>query len=140
VTSLDDPMLTPEKALQVVVPRPGIPADVQIGLVVGGSIEGALIKSGELGFEGVDLELVDSTGKVAGTARTDFDGFFLFDRVPYGRYALRVSSASAAAAKIAIDLGLQMEVTADHTVIRLGSIRPQLPARIASTDIVPGTP
>ena len=26
----------------------------------------------------VDLELVDSTGKVAGTARTDFDGFFLY--------------------------------------------------------------
>ena len=42
------------------------------------------MKSGELGFEGVDLELVDGSGKVVGTARTDFDGFFLFDRVPYG--------------------------------------------------------
>src|SRR5439155_15866579 len=95
VTSLDDPMLTPKKALQVVVPRPGIPADVQIGLVGGGSVEGALMKSGELGFEGVDLELVDAVGKVAGTARTDFDGFFLFERVAYGRYALRVSASAA---------------------------------------------
>ncbi len=30
-TSLSDPMLTPRKALQVVVPRPGVAADVEIG-------------------------------------------------------------------------------------------------------------
>jgi hypothetical protein len=140
VTSLDDPMLTPEKALQVVVPRPGIPADVQIGLVGGGSVEGALIKSAELGFEGVDLELADSGGKVAGTARTDFDGFFLFDRVPYGRYTLQVSAASATAARIGTDLGVRVEVSSDNMVIRLGSIHPSLPARIASADMAPATP
>jgi hypothetical protein len=140
VTSLNDPMLTPEKALQVVVPRPGIPADVQIGLVGGGSVEGALMKSGELGFEGVDLELVDAAGKVAGSARTDFDGFFLFDRVPYGRYSLRVSAASAAAAKIGSNLASNLEVSADHSVIRLGSIQPRQPARIASAEMPPATP
>jgi hypothetical protein len=140
VTSLNDPMLTPEKALQVVVPRPGIPADVQIGLVGGGSVEGALMKSGELGFEGVDLELVDAAGKVAGTARTDFDGFFLFDRVPYGRYSLRVSAASAVAAKIGSNLASNLEVSADHTVVRLGSIQPRQPARIASAEMAPAAP
>ena len=90
-TSLDDPMLVPKTALQVVVPRPGVPADVQIGLVGGGDIEGAIVKSGGLGFEGLDLELIDDAGKVVATARTDFDGFFLFDRVPYGHYSIRVS-------------------------------------------------
>jgi len=140
ITSLNDPMLTPEKALQVVVPRPGIPANVQIGLIGGGSVEGALIKSAELGFEGVDLELVDSAGKVAGTARTDFDGFFLFERVAYGRYTLRISAASAEAAKIAIDLGARVEVSADHTVVRLGPLHPQLPARIAAAGLAPATP
>ena len=74
-------MLAPRKALQVVVPRPGIPADVDIALVGGGDIEGAIVKSGGLGFEGLDLELVDAAGKVVATARTDFDGFFLFERV-----------------------------------------------------------
>ena len=64
VTSLADPMLVPKKALQVVVPRPGVPAEVQIGLVGGGDVEGALVKSGGNGFEGVDLELVDASGKV----------------------------------------------------------------------------
>jgi hypothetical protein len=140
VTSLDDPMLTPQKALQVVVPRPGVPADVQIALVGGGSVEGALMKSGELGFEGVDLELVDSAGKIVGTARTDFDGFFLFERVTYGTYALRVNANSAAAAKIGVDLGLKVQVSPDHTVVRLGSIQPRTAPQIASAGIAPATP
>jgi hypothetical protein len=131
-TSLEDPMLTPKTALQVVVPRPGIPADVQIALVGGGDVEGSLMKSGELGFEGVDLELVDSSGKVAGTARTDFDGFFLFDRVAYGRYSLRVNATSAAAAKIGTELGIAIEVTSDHPVIRMGSVQARPPLHLAS--------
>ncbi|MEA3068328.1 MAG: hypothetical protein QOK41_1735, partial [Sphingomonadales bacterium] len=139
-TSLDNPMLVPKKALQVVVPRPGIPADVQIGLIGGGDIEGALMKSGELGFEGVDLELVDSAGKVVGTARTDFDGFFLFERVAYGSYTLRVSTASAAAARIAPDLGIKAEVSSERSVVRLGAIQPRGQPRIAASEVPPATP
>jgi hypothetical protein len=140
VTSLDDPMLVPKKALQVVVPRPGVPADVQIPLVGGGDIEGALIKSGELGFEGVDVELVDGAGKVAGTARTDFDGFFLFERVAYGSYTIRVSAASAAAAGIAPDLGVSLKVTTEHSIVRLGSIQARVQPRIAAAELPAATP
>lgn len=137
VTSLDDPMLVPKTALQVVLPRPGVAAEVAIPLVGGGDVEGALIKSGELGFEGVDLELVDRSGKVAGVARTDFDGFFLFERVPYGPYRLRVSAESAAAARIVADLGISLDVSPDHSIIRLGSIQAQLQPRLAAADKVP---
>ena len=137
-TSLDDPMLTPKKPLQVVVPRPGVSADVLIPLVGGGDIEGALMKSGELGFEGVDLELVDGAGKVAATARTDFDGFFLFERVPYGTYSVRVGAKSASAAKIGTDLGLKVTVSADRSIVRLGSIQPPAsPLHIAAAPILP---
>ena len=121
-TSLADPMLVPKTALQVVVPRPGVPAEVQIGLVGGGDIEGAIVKSGGLGFEGLDLELVDVTGKVVATARTDFDGFFLFERVAYGNYTARVTKESAAAAKILTELGVRIVVTPDKSIVRLGSI------------------
>ena len=62
-TSLADPMLAPRKAIQVVVPRPGIPAEVDIALVGAGDVEGAILKSGGLGFEGLDLELVDENGE-----------------------------------------------------------------------------
>jgi hypothetical protein len=139
-TSLADPMLVPKKALQVVVPRPGVPADVQIGLVGGGDIEGAIIKNGGLGFEGLDLELVDAAGKVVDTARTDFDGFFLFERVAYGTYTVRISKDSAQAAKVLADLGLRVEVTADKPVVRVGGIQAKPTPVLASVASASATP
>ena len=121
-SSLADPLLAPKKAVQVVVPRPGAPTLVDIALVSAGDVEGVLLKSGGLGFEGVDLELVDAAGQVVATARSDFDGFFLFEGVAYGEYRLRVLRDSAAAAGIAEDLGVKLAVSADYSVVRLGSI------------------
>jgi hypothetical protein len=137
VTSLADPMLVPKKALQVVVPRPGVAAEVQIGLVGGGDVEGALVKNGGLGFEGVDLELVDANGKAVGKTRTDFDGFFLFERVAYGSYTVRVSKDSATAAKIAIDLGIHFVVSPDKSIVRIGTVHAVALAHVAEAASVP---
>ena len=139
-TSLEDPMLVPKKALQVVVPRPGVPAEIEIGLVGGGDIEGALVKSGGLGFEGLDLELVDGSGKVVATARTDFDGFFLFERVPYGSYAVRVTRDSAAAARISPTLNLVATVSSEKSIARLGAIHVTPAPNIASAGTETATP
>ena len=138
-TSLSDPMLAPKKALQVVVPRPGVPAEVEIGLVGAGDIEGALVKSGGLGFEGLDIELIDASGSVVATARSDFDGFFLFERVPYGNYRLRIARESAEIAQLAQDLKVEVSVSADKSVARLGSIQVEPQPRIAAAD-PPATP
>jgi hypothetical protein len=99
-----------------------VPAEVEIGLVGGGDIEGALVKSGGMGFEGLKLELLDADGKVAATAETDYDGYFLFERVPYGRYSVRVAAESAAVAKILPQLNVTAEVSEDKTVARIGTI------------------
>jgi hypothetical protein len=123
--------MVPKKALQVVVPRPGVPADVEIGLVGGGDVEGALVKNGGLGFEGVKLELVDSSGKVIGNTLTDFDGFFLFERVAYGSYTIRVAQDSAAAAKIGVDLGIHFVLSPDKSVVRLGTVQAVPQAHLA---------
>ncbi len=131
-SSLDDPSLVPRKALQVVTPRPGVPVDVEIGLVGGGDIEGAVVKSGGLGFEGLALELVDDSGKVVGRAQTDYDGYFLFERMAYGRYSIRVASESAAAAKILPDLQMTVTVSEEKSVVRLGSISVTPLPRVAS--------
>lgn len=121
-STLSDPMLASRKALQVVIPRPGVPADVEIGLVGSGAVEGAVVKSGGIGIEGLDLELVDAAGKVVATARSDFDGFLLFEKVPYGGYKVRISKASAEVAKLAPELGAEIVISADRTVARMGSI------------------
>ena len=75
-------------------------------------------KSGGLGFEGLDIELIDAAGKVAGWARSDFDGFFLFERVAYGRYTIRVPKDSAAAAKILTGARRRFGVSAAKSVVR----------------------
>ena len=116
-------MLVPRKALQVVVPRPGVAAEVDIALVGGGDIEGAIVKSGGLGFEGLDLELVDAAGKVVATARTDFDGFFLFERVPYGQYRVRLASATAREdRRSSRTSNVSVELSAAKSIVRLGAI------------------
>jgi hypothetical protein len=98
-SSLSDPNLVPSTPAQLVVPRPGVSAEVLIPLVGGGAIEGSLLKDGGGAYEGLDLELVDASGRVVATTRSDFDGYFLFERVVSGRYALRLTSASQKAAK-----------------------------------------
>jgi hypothetical protein len=62
---------------------------------------------------------------------TDFDGFFLFERVAYGSYTIRVARDSATAAKISADLGVHFQITPDKSVIRLGSIQPVPQAHLA---------
>ena len=131
-TSLSDPMLVPRKSLQVVIPRPGVPAEVEIGLVGGGDIEGALVKSGGIGFEGLGIELLDASGKVVATAQSDFDGFFLFERVAYGTYRLRLTTETAAVTRVIADLNITASVSADRSVARLGSIHVEPLPQLAS--------
>jgi len=122
-SSLGDPSLAPKTALQVVTPRPGIAAEVEIALVGAGDIEGAVVKDGGEGFEGLELELVDASGKVVATTRSDYDGYFLFERATYGRYVVRISAESARIARVASALGLSAVVNADAPVARLGATK-----------------
>jgi hypothetical protein len=69
---------------------------------------------------------------VVGTARTDFDGFFLFERVPYGRYSVRIAAASATTAKIASSLDRNFEITPEKPIVRLGAIHVAPMAIVAS--------
>lgn len=131
-TTLRDPSLAPRRAMQMVVPRPGVFADVEIGLVGAGAIEGAVVKSGGVGFEGVDLELLDANGKVVAVARSDFDGFFLFDRVPFGKYRMRIAKSSADAARVVPSIGGEVVISSERSVVRLGTIDVQPLPQIAS--------
>lgn len=136
-SSLSNPALTPRNALQVIVPRPGVTATIDIPLIGAGDIEGALVKDDGSGIEGLDVELVDAQGRTVATARTDYDGFFLFERVPFGAYGFRLTQASANAARLAGLVNARAEISGDKPVARVGAIR-LIPASrmatIASTD------
>jgi hypothetical protein len=121
MSSLQDPSLVPVKAAQIIVPRPGVAAEVEIGLSGGGDVEGVLLKSGGGGWEGLDVQLVNASGAVIATERSDYDGYFLFDRVGYGNYTVRLSVASAKVAGVQPAFGKLFRVGADTASVRLGT-------------------
>jgi len=81
------------------------------------------VQSDGRGFEGFDIELVDQAGKVIASGRSDYDGFFLFDRIPYGRYGLRLTADSAHAAGVSQAIDRTVEISAVKSVVRMGAIR-----------------
>jgi hypothetical protein len=103
-------------------------------LVASGDIEGAVVKNGGLGFEGIDLELVDSAGAVVATARTDYDGYFLFQGAPYGSYRVRIAKSSAEAIGAATALDVAATISDEHPVERLGTIHLDPRPKIASSE------
>ena len=120
--SLPDPLIQPAGPGVVVTPRPGVSAVVELALTGAGEVDGTLVRDGGAGIEGVDLELFDGTGRVVSRTRSDFDGFFLFEKVPYGAYSVRVAKASAAAIRVDVALPGQIEIDDKSPTSRLGSV------------------
>lgn len=93
--SLPDPYVQPALPGVVVTPRPGVATKVMLPMTAAGEIEGVIIRDGGNAIEGMTLELVDVEGRVRATTLTEFDGYFLFESVAYGRYTVRPAKASA---------------------------------------------
>jgi hypothetical protein len=122
-SSLEDPLLLPKGEGVVVVPRPGVTAALELPLTPTGEIEGTLLGIDGEPREGAMLELVDERGKVVRQTASEFDGYFLFDSVPYGTYRLRLGPASAAALAAKGELGVSLRVDRKNVTARLGMVR-----------------
>ncbi|MBO0750023.1 MAG: hypothetical protein J2O44_06300, partial [Porphyrobacter sp.] len=122
-STLPDPFLVPVKQGIVVTPRAGIAAKLEIAVAPTGEVEGELHGLEDTPRPGVELELVDRAGKVAASALTEFDGYFLFERVPYGTYRLQLSAGAARALGAARELGKTATLSNDKTDVELGVLR-----------------
>ena len=131
-SSLADPMVQPATPGVVVTPRPGVAIAIDLPLAAAGEIDGILVKAGGGGIEGIDLELVDGEGRVAQVARSDFDGFFLFEGVPYGGYTVRIAKLSAEAARLTTVIGARASVNAIAPSVHLGAVAADPLVRTAS--------
>jgi len=98
--SLPDPYVQPALPGIVVSPRPGVATRVSLPMAAAGEIEGVVRRDGGNPIEGLSLELVDAEGRVRATTLTEFDGYFLFESVAYGRYTVRLGRAAAAALRL----------------------------------------
>ena len=121
-STMPDPQVQPTTLGRVVVPRPGNMALVELPLVAAGDIDGTLVRDGGGALEGIDLELVDAEGNVRSKARSDFDGFFLFESVPYGTYSVKIGKLVADVAKLEKQLAGATTVGAARPSVHLGTI------------------
>ena len=122
-STLEDPFLAPAVKGVVIVPRPGVAAAIELPIAPSGEVEGVVLDSSGLEIAGVELELVDRGGNAVATAISEFDGFFLFQRVPYGEYRLRVVEDSAQALDVLRRLGEPLIVSREKEVARLGAVK-----------------
>lgn len=120
-SSIANPLISPAVPGVVVTPRPGVATHVLLPLVAAGEVDGTLRREGGNGIEGIDLELVDQTGSVRSRARTEFDGFFIFETVPYGTYTLRIATLSAQAIGVESPLG-QVMLSRTNQRARMGNL------------------
>lgn len=127
-TTLEDPFLAPSGPGVVVTPRPGVIAQIELAISPTGEVEGTVINPSGVEQPGLKLELVDRRGAVVAQTLSEFDGFFLFQRVPYGEYRLQVNEDGADRLKVAQTLSLAdgrraFTLGRDTDVVRFGTVR-----------------
>jgi hypothetical protein len=139
-STLPDPFLMPRGKGVVVTPRPGVAMVIEIAVSPTGEVEGVVNGPEGTALPGVRVELVDAAGEVMARTMSEYDGFFLFDRVAYGRYRLQLAPESQAALGVAPDLAAGVEVNAEKTVARVGTIRLRAATTIAQATGPPEDP
>ena len=104
---------------------------IELPLVSAGEISGNLQREGGKTLNGVDIELLDKAGRVVKTTRSEYDGFFLFEFVPYGSYKLRVVAITANMVGIEQALPGLAELGKLKGVVDLGIVIAKSAARLA---------
>ena len=130
-SSLPDPFVQPATSGVVVTPRPGVPVIIELPLVSAGEISGTLQREGGKTLSGVDVELIDKNSRVVKVTRSEYDGFFLFEFVPYGRYSLRVAALSANVVGVETALPSLAELGKASGSVDLGIVTAKSAQRIA---------
>jgi hypothetical protein len=120
--SLPDPYVQPALPGVVVTPRPGVATRVSLPMAAAGEVEGIFRRDGGNPVEGLRVELVDAEGRVRAMTLTEFDGYFLFEGVAYGRYTVRLAQASAAALRLDSTFAMSAGPGKATPRVRLGTL------------------
>lgn len=97
LASIDNPFWLVQEGGRAVVLRPGRTAVIEIPVTPTGSIEGAVFRTSDSGFQPIHnlpVTLLTKRGKPLRTTRSAYDGYYYFDRVPPGSYRLRAGRSS----------------------------------------------
>ncbi len=98
-SSLPDPSFTPRVGGHGIQGRPGSVQLLDFPIVETGDIEGRIrlkLEGGSQPISNVNVLLLNDQGQIIGRAKTDYDGFYLFDRLPPGSYSTIVDNQQMA--------------------------------------------
>ncbi|MDD9303193.1 MAG: hypothetical protein HUK40_12970 [Desulfobacter sp.] len=93
--TLEDPFWEPGQQGKSILPRPGHVQIVDIPVITTGEVDGTLflenLKGEKKSLNHAPLQLLDNSGKVIQEIKSEYDGFYLFMKVPPGRYSVRLA-------------------------------------------------
>ena len=133
-SSLPDPFVQPANSGIVVTPRPGVPIAIELPLVSAGEISGTLLREGGKTLSGIDIELIDKSGRVIKTTRSEYDGFFLFESIPYGTYRMRIAALAASLVRVNPEIAVPAELNPKRSTADLGQVVVRDAVRIADAE------
>jgi hypothetical protein len=119
--SMPDISLAPARAGIEVVPRPGRIHTSDFAIVTLSDIEGTAYFRADSGTRAVSrlqLRLLRPDGSLAAHARSESDGFFLFERLPAGQYRLELDPQQAASLKIRLEGPVTLTLGGKSGVLR----------------------
>lgn len=118
--SLEDPYWLADPDGVEVVLRPGVTGEMKVAVVTTGEIDGTVYRRrGDWAdpVADVNMQLVDTTGKVVKEVRSAYDGFYLLDYVRPGKYTLRADPEQIARLELQSPEPVAVEIAGDGTVI-----------------------
>ncbi len=131
-STLPDPFIQPATSGVVITPRPGVPFTLELPLVSAGEIAGTLKREDGKILSGVDIELYDKAGRLVKTTRSEYDGYFLFESVPYGSYGMRIAPLSANIVGVDPSIDKTASLDGDNPTAEVGVVVARHAKRIAS--------
>ncbi|MEM7651413.1 MAG: hypothetical protein AAF204_04950, partial [Pseudomonadota bacterium] len=119
--SLEDPYWVSGFEGASILPREGYVAELQFPIHVAGELDGTLYArtngANPKALRNVPVHLFNADGEIEQTATTDLGGFYLFSRVPPGRYLLLVDHKVAQNNNFARPKPQQIEIGYEGTII-----------------------
>lgn len=96
--SLPDPFMIPAIEGISITPRAGFIDSIDYPILQGSELDGSLTimtsEGEDVAGKYIEVELVNSYGRVVKKSKTEFDGYFLFTAVKPGSYIIRMSKES----------------------------------------------
>jgi len=119
--SLEDPFWEPSQEGSSIVPRPGHVEIMDIPVVTTGEVDGTLYMENEKGertsLNQVPVQLLDQAGKIIQKVKSEYDGFYLFMKIPPGDYFVRLDPAYETNLGVTGHPPLPVKIGNDGTVV-----------------------